>query len=177
MSMPNRIWRPIIDYHGLYEVSNQGEVRSLHKSNRRRDQVENLLEQQKFLGGYKGVFLHKNGKRKGFLVHRLVAQAFIPNPQNLPEVNHKNENKTDNNSDNLEWVSHKQNISYSRNIEKAYTKASKIVAVFKADGTFVGEYRSIHEAAEKLGLQFDTIRRRIAQNSSKEYKGLIFKTK
>lgn len=175
---PNRLWRPIKDYEGLYEVSNMGEVRSVKEKQggRLKDRVNGCLSLRLYRQ-YKGLFLYKNKKRKGFLVHRLVADAFIPNPDNLAEVNHINEDKLDNRVENLEWVTHAQNIAHSHSIEKAYTKISKIVLVYKEDGTFVCEYPSVRKTAKAMKIDFGAIQRRIAKDSSKAYKGYIFKQK
>lgn len=97
-------WKEIPGYEGLYEVSNQGNVRNVRRNT--------LLRLSKTNNGYKRVFLCKNGIKTGFQVHRLVAQSFIPNPLNLPQVNHKDEDKTNNNVDNLEWCSAKYNINF-----------------------------------------------------------------
>ena len=90
------IWKDVVGYEGLYEVSNFGNVRSLfrYKKQLRWDVANNR---------YATVQLFKNKIGKRLLVHRLVAEAFLPNPRNLPVVNHKDENKLNNNVDNLEW--------------------------------------------------------------------------
>lgn len=105
----NEIWRPVVGYEGLYEVSNTGRVR----------RVSDLMV-LKFSDsrGYYGVHLRKDGKRKTFRVHRLVAQAFILNPDGLPEVNHIDENKSNNSVDNLEWCDHKYNSLYGTRLER-----------------------------------------------------------
>lgn len=87
-------WKNIIGYEGLYEVSNKGNVRNVRRNT--------LLKLSKTNYGYIQVHLYKNGIRTGLRVHRLVAEAFIPNPDNLPQVNHKDEDKTNNNVTNLE---------------------------------------------------------------------------
>ena len=97
-------WRAVPGYEGLYEVSNIGNVRNVRRNT--------LLRLTKTNNGYIRVGLCKNGIKTGFQVHRLVAQAFIPNPNNLPQVNHLDENKTNNNVDNLEWCTAKYNLSY-----------------------------------------------------------------
>lgn len=97
-------WKNIIGYEGLYEVSNKGNVRNV-----RRNKLLKLLKNKY---GYIQVYLYKNGIRTVFTVHRLVAKAFIPNPDNLPEVNHKNENPINNSVNNLEWCDHKYNSNY-----------------------------------------------------------------
>lgn len=112
------IWKPIKGYEGLYEISSFGNVRSL----RRNTTNGKIIKSQKTKTGYYRVGLCKNGKLKHYFVHRLVAKAFILNPDNLPQVNHKNECKTDNNVDNLEWCSMLYNVRYGTGIERQ-TKA------------------------------------------------------
>ena len=113
------IWKPVVGYEGLYEVSNLGNVKSL---NYKRRNVIRVLKAGTGSGGYKHIELHKNSKPKHFLIHRLVAQAFIPNPNNYPEVNHKDENKQNNCVDNLEWCDAKYNINYGTCIQRRMQK-------------------------------------------------------
>ena len=107
-------WRPIVGYEGLYEVSSYGRVRSVDRyDNRncvRKSKVLSLLKKSEY--GYIQVNLSYNGKLYKKYVHRLVAQAFIPNPDNLPEVNHIDEDKTNNRVDNLEFCDHKYNLNF-----------------------------------------------------------------
>lgn len=91
-------------YDGLYEVSNLGNVKSLRSGK--------ILKQSNDSHGYKMVSLTKNGKSRCFGIHRLVAMTFIPNPENLPEVNHKDESHDNNSVENLEWCSRKYNLNY-----------------------------------------------------------------
>lgn len=108
-------WRPVIGYEGLYEVSSLGRVRSLDKyvkGKGYRLHKGKVLSPTKNKNGYLKVNLHCNGKRKTITVHRLVAQAFIPNPDNLPQVNHRDEDKTNNRVENLEMCDVKYNLSY-----------------------------------------------------------------
>lgn len=112
-------WRDIViekngviyDYTGLYQVSNFGRVRSLGKGKTHKQ--EKILKTKQNKNGYLRVGLSKNGKKEYFSIHRLVATAFIPNPDNLLQVNHKNELKHDNVWTNLEWVTQQYNIQYS----------------------------------------------------------------
>lgn len=104
-------WKDIEDYEGLYQVSTTGKVRSLDRivQDTTKERVQHIkgriLKQTNNGNGYKLVFLSKNRKRKNKYVHRLVAEAFIDNPKQLREVNHKNLNKSDNSINNLEWIS------------------------------------------------------------------------
>lgn len=103
------IWKNISGYEG-YMVSNLGRVKSLNYNKTGKPQI---LKNKKLNNGYLRVHLYKDRKVKCYLVHRLVADAFIPNPNNLTEVNHINEDKTDNRVDNLEWCDRVYNATYS----------------------------------------------------------------
>ncbi len=105
------IWRPIEGYEGLYEISSYGRVKSLKNSI--------ILRPKKEPTGYLRCNLYLNKNVKTVSIHRLVAQAFIPNPDNLPEVNHKDEDKTNNKVDNLEWCDHKYNSNYGTRKERS----------------------------------------------------------
>ena len=115
-------WRDIPEYEGIYQVSNLGNVKVLDRvvnsAIKHSDKVKRIGKtlKQYNKNGYMQVTLTINTKRKYYNVHRLVAQAFIDNPQNLPQVNHKDENKLNNNVNNLEWCTAKYNCNYgSRN--------------------------------------------------------------
>lgn len=148
------IWRDIKDYEGLYQVSNFGRVRSLGNGNSNRSKVKILKPGN--TRGYLRVCLCKDGKEKNFLVHRLVAEAFIPNPLNLPQVNHKSEDKKDSRVENLEWCDHKYNMNYgtrNKSISKKNTngKLSKPVLQYSQDGTLICEWVSASEIERQLG--------------------------
>ena len=116
-------WKPIIGYEGLYEVSNFGNVRSLDRivkrwkgySTKKGKIIIPFYESKK---GYYQVTLIKDGKKKHYRVHRLVASAFLENPFNYTDVNHKDENKTNNHVDNLEWCTRKYNNNYGTKPER-----------------------------------------------------------
>lgn len=101
-------WVPVKGYEGLYEVSQSGQVRGT----KRQGTNGNPLKAQRHKNGYLTVELCRNGKRKGALVHRIVAEAFLDNPYRLPCVNHKDENKENNAVENLEWCSYSYNNTY-----------------------------------------------------------------
>lgn len=108
-------WKPIVGYEGLYEVSSLGRIKSL---NYHRAGKEKILKPEKERNGYLRVGLWKNGKQKMFYVHRLVGEAFIPNPEKLPEINHKNENKANNAVENIEWCDRRYNINFGTRTER-----------------------------------------------------------
>ena len=110
-------WRPVVGYEGLYEVSNTGQVRSLDRFYYRLHKGK-VLSPTKDRYGYLTVTLNCNGKSKTIKIHRLVAQAFLPNPDNLPQVNHKDEVKTNNSVDNLEWCTAKYNVNFGTRQER-----------------------------------------------------------
>ena len=109
------IFKDIEGYEGLYQISNYGNVKSLGNDKTRK---EKILKIKKTILGYLTVNLSKQGKYNTYRVHRLVATAFIDNPQNLPEVNHKDENKTNNHVINLEWCERKYNVNYGTRTDK-----------------------------------------------------------
>lgn len=168
MLLPKRIWRDIPGYEGLYQVSNTGQVRSL---NYKRTGQTKILKPAAASNGYKTIRLCKNGKCETYTVHRLVAQAFIPNPNNLPCVNHKDENKTNNVAWNLEWCSYSYNNIYGTKIER-HRKAMKgrtpwnkgkegkkgkdnpcatPILMFNKEGEFIKRFDCIVDACEYLG--------------------------
>lgn len=138
------IWRDIKDYEGLYQVSNLGRVRN--------SRTGKLLKPYTNNNGYLIVQLCKNCKYKRLLIHRLVAQAFIDNPDNLPQVNHKDEDKLNNCVDNLEWCSISYNQNYGTSSERKKERLGKKVQQYTKEMVFVAEYPSIKEAARQTGL-------------------------
>ena len=111
-----RIWKPIINYEGIYEISNYGDIRSIDRfvnSKTKRLCKGTMIKQNKDEDGYNSVHLYKNGKRKVFFVHRLVISSFIGINENKTQVNHKNGNKSDNNINNLEWMTPLENTRHA----------------------------------------------------------------
>ena len=123
------IWKPVNGYEGIYEVSNLGRVKSLNvrtlsSSGKYYTRKERMLKIATRKDRYQYVILCNCGLTKMYTIHRLVAQAFIPNPDNLPCVNHKDENPSNNCVDNLEWCDQKYNSNYG-NCKKKRSKKSK----------------------------------------------------
>lgn len=113
----SEIWKDIKGYEGYYQVSSYGNVKSLnrrveHKKNRTRNIIERILKSKPNGKGYYIVGLHRNGIMKHKTIHRLVCEAFIPNPLNKPCINHLDSNTTNNHVDNLEWVTYKENTQH-----------------------------------------------------------------
>lgn len=130
--MNEEIWKDVVGYEGYYQVSNLGRVRSVDRwitnsRGARRVQKGRYVNLQKHYQGYRVVMLWKGCKYKVFRVHRIVADSFIPNPQNLPEINHKDENKTNNCVNNLEWCDRKYNVNYGTLKERGKAKRCKKV--------------------------------------------------
>lgn len=112
-------WRDIKGYEGIYQISNKGRVKSLGNNKTRKEKILRPGKRK----GYFYISLCKKGEKpKYFDIHRLVAQAFLPNPDNLPVVNHKDENKLNNNVENLEWCTYQYNNTYG-------TRNKKIICV------------------------------------------------
>lgn len=126
------IWKDVIGYEEQYQVSNLGNIRSKNRTivdclGRRRTLKSHKIRIQTSRIGYKQVLLHKSGEMRTHLVHRLVAEAFIPKTEeNKNEINHKDENKSNNTVDNLEWCDHKYNINFGTRTEKTSKKSVPI---------------------------------------------------
>ena len=137
-------WKPVVGFEGLYEVSNLGEIRSLARPGAWSTRI---LKQKTTQKGYREVKLFKGGKRHYFRVHRIVAEAFVPNPKKLEFINHKDERKSNNEASNLEWCSTEYNNRYGTRISRAAASRSRAVVGMKR-GEIVYEFASVNSAAE-----------------------------
>lgn len=159
------IWKDIEDFEGIYQISNLAKIKSLERivvyTNKRGVQYshhvkERILKTSRNNKGYHIVNLYKNKKQKHFLLHRLVAQAFIPNPDNLPEVNHKDENKDNNCADNLHWCTRIYNNTYGIQSKEGRRKTSKFrmkkVNQYNLKGELLMTFDGIRIAEEKTGV-------------------------
>lgn len=157
------VFKDIENYQGLYQISNQGRVYSVKRNKFRIPQKMN--------NGYLLVVLYKDGKGKNYLVHRLVAQTFIKNPQNLQEVNHINEDKTDNRVENLEFCDKIYNMNYGTRTQRQKEKVSKKVLQFTKQGEFVKEYPSIMEASRQTNINHSNISQCCRGNKNNSHAG------
>ena len=152
------IWKDIPGYEGLYQVSNLGRVKSLERykdNNSGLVKMPEKIMQGGIRNGYVLVYLTKDGKRKTFSAHRLVAQAFIPNPEQKPTINHINGNKQDNRVENLEWNTDKENINHAVKTglwDHKNNKNSIPVAQYDADMNLINIYPSMMEAERQTGI-------------------------
>jgi hypothetical protein len=161
------IWRDIIGYKGSYQVSNLGRVKSLDRITKRCDgNIRHfrgrIIRQGGIKKGYNIVQLSEDGKVRGYAAHRLVAEAFIPNPESKKEINHKNGIKTDNRVENLEWSSRSENNLHAfRKLDKKApwtgkfgenNPHSKPIIQLTKDGEFLAEYVCAAEAVRKTGV-------------------------
>lgn len=137
-------WKDIEGYEGIYQVSNFGRVKSL-----KRDKTLKLITGSNYLK----VNLYINNSMSTKSVHRLVAEAFIPNPENKPQVNHIDEDKTNNVASNLEWMTAKENMNYGTRTERTL---KPIIAISIANGE-TNKYKSVKECAESLQLHRQNI--------------------
>ena len=142
----NEIWKTAVYdseiYEELYKVSNLGRILSLNYRNTGKSELMTPFDSG---DGYLKVQLWKNGKYKICRVHRLVAETFLENPENLPEVNHIDEYKTNNRVDNLEWKSHRDNCNHGTRNERSAKARSKRVIQLSLDGEFIKEWPSTNE--------------------------------
>lgn len=142
--MSREEWRPVVGFEGRYEVSSEGRVRSLNY--RMRKGAVRILRPARNKDGYLNVHLYAQDGGKTYKVHRLVAQAFIPNPDSLPEVNHKNEEKSDNRVENLEWCSRDDNMHYGTISKRIVERQSKpVLARDPLSGRVVARFPSAEE--------------------------------
>lgn len=168
-NLENEEWKPVVGYDGLYQVSNMGRVKSLSNEFSRK---EKILRQGKNKYGYLVVNLCKEGKRKNFTVHRLVGNAFLENPSNLLMINHKDEDKTNNCVDNLEWCTNSYNQKYGNCPKKIAEKLSKQVYQYTKDYELVAIWQSTAEAGRN-GFNFGHIAA-CCNGNRKSHRGYIW---
>lgn len=167
------IWKPIIGYIGVYEVSNFGRIKSINRPNE-------ILLKTHLHQGYEKVTLCKETNRFSASVHRIVSEAFIPNPENKSEVNHINGIRNDNRVENLEWCSHKENIIHSYKILKRKSNGGanesffKKVAQYGLDGKLINKFISVTEAKNKLKIKVKDISSCALGTPQKDHNGKCY---
>lgn len=134
--------KDVVGYEGLYGITPEGEVYSYKR--------KKFLKPRDNKKGYLQVGLCKDGKEKNHLIHRLVAEAYIPNPENLPMINHKDENKSNNCLQNLEWCDNKYNCNYGTRNERKSDKLKKTVIQYDLDGNFIKEWKSATDVGREV---------------------------
>ena len=169
-------WKNIEGYEGIYLISSEGRIFSVQSNRTLKTSINN--------SGYGRVELFKERKMARRLMHRLVAQAFIPNPENFPIINHKDENPSNNRVENLEWCTHAYNTNYGNCIAKikanavhkkgAENRQSKTVYQFDLQGNFIKEFGGVHEASRQTGFDSKSIAK-CGTGHLKTYGGYVWK--
>lgn len=161
------IFKSIKGYEKRYEVSNFGRVKNLRTGKIMKPEITN--------NGYCRVDLYDdNGKHKHKLIHRLVLEAFVPNPTSLPQVNHKDEDKTNNNVENLEWCSANYNSNYGTRGQRISEKQNKKVAKLDTSGNVLATYKSTLEAAKQNPGTHSQNISAVCRGLNKTHKGFVW---
>jgi hypothetical protein len=163
--MEKEIWKDVIGYEGLYAVSNMGQIISLNYNNTGNSKT---LKQSSRSG--RSVCLSKNGIKRSFPVHRLVASAFIENKENYKEVNHKDEDRTNNCVDNLEWCDRIYNNNYGTRNKRVSEKLGTPIICCNNNKI----YASYHEAGKALNIPYQSIHK-VCSGIMSQTHGLTFK--
>ena len=144
------VWKDVVGFENIYQISNYGRLKSF-KNNKN----GYILKNNNKNGGYFSVVLEYKNKLKHTKIHRLVAETFIPNPNNYKIINHKDGNKQNNNVENLEWTTQKQNFEHAKKIGLwSYNKPYKSLKVrqYNLNGDFIEEFESCESASRKTGV-------------------------
>ena len=173
------IWKDIKGYEGLYQVSNFGNVKSLERYKKNHSKLQKVNE--KILkatinktNGYVYVMLMKNASEKNTRVHKLVAEAFLPNEDNKPQINHIDGNKANNKVDNLEWCTCSENVTHAYKNRLANNDNQKIkIRQYDKQHNFIAEFDSLLKAAKELKISIGNISMCI-NNKRKTANGYIF---
>lgn len=149
------VWADVKGYEGSYQVSNASNVRSVtrtivYNDGRQYIYPSKIMTQLKTVKGYYTVNLTLHNKTKRCYVHRLVAEAFIPNPENKPQVNHKDTNKSNNDISNLEWCTNEENIRHAYNNNLIPNR--RPVLQYDLEGHFIRRWNSITEVKKELNI-------------------------
>lgn len=164
-NFPKEEWKPVVGYEQYAEVSNHGRIRTIAreyvKSNGAKCYVKSRISKTYFMdSGYEVVTIYlydKGGLKQKKLVHRLVAEAFVANPNNLPQVNHLDENKGNNHYLNLEWCTAAYNLAYGTKRQRESKTKSKAINMLDMSGNLIRQFDSMTIAAKEMGLKITNI--------------------
>lgn len=157
------VWRDILGFEHNYQVSNLGRIRTKDRyvrigGGKERFVKGRIVKPTICTNGYYEIQMHINGKRKIKLLHRAVGEAFIPNPNNLPQINHKDENPANNSADNLEWCTPRYNANYgTRNQRMVKDKYLKPVFMMDKEGNILKRFNSIGDAVRETGADISSL--------------------
>lgn len=160
--MKNEVWKDVPNYEGIYKASNFGRIKMVKRTlidslGKKINKKEHILKPRTG-NRYYMIALYKNGKREDLLLHRLIAQTFIPNPENKPFVNHKDENCFNNCSDNLMWCTQKENMNWGTINERMSknSKSKRKVNQYDMDGNFIKQWDCMTDFYKSKGLKLKT---------------------
>lgn len=163
------IWKDISGYNGVYQISNLGRVRSCEGKS-----GDYSIRAPRFCGkGYRSITLHDSGKRRYFLIHRLVAEAFLENPHGFPQVNHKDGNKQNNCVNNLEWCTNSENMNHA--YANLLTRRARPILQFDKQGNFIKKWDSSSEFSRFIGVKNNSCISDVCNGKRKSAYGYIWK--
>lgn len=160
--MKNEVWKDVPNYEGIYKASNFGRIKMVKRTltdslGKKINKKEHILKPRTG-NRYYMIALYKNGKREDLLLHRVIAQTFIPNPENKPFVNHKDENCFNNCSDNLMWCTQKENMNWGTINERMSknSKSKRKVNQYDMDGNLIKQWDCMTDFYKSKGLKLKT---------------------
>lgn len=174
------VWKPVRGYEEYYEVSNLGRIKSVYRltvfkdGRKRRFYGKILATRSVNNSGYLTVGLHDSGKTKTFLVHRIVAEAFVSNPYGRDEVNHIDQDKLNNSASNLEWCTHKENTNHGDEIERGARKQRRSFYQLDMDGNLIKVWHGFKQMQRETGYQRASVYR-CCVGQRESYKGYKWK--
>lgn len=169
VNLEGEVWKDIENFEGVYQISNKGRLKHIYV----KDKCEKLVRLYKEKTGYYRITLSHKNIRKKISIHRIVAKLFIPNPDNLETVNHKDFDRTNNNADNLEWMTARDNVLHSVGNGRHFKKP---VIQMDLQGNVIKEWASAYEVEQQIGFKSTTISR-CCLGKNKTYMKCLWKFK